>query len=314
MNERPVLGPRFAVVAAIPVLAAIGVTLLSIVMMDELPDQLATHWSGSTADGFMAVETLAAINSLMILALGLGFVLAAPRMPGRVEARTLTAAGTGLAAFLAVLHIGTLLANRGTDGVDVSFPSATLAAAAVIGLGVAALGWRLGPDGRGTGPEFLASTELTMDTGEAVVWTGAASAERWFLLLPAVMIGFAAWMAVAGDAFAAVTALGAAIAALSLLRVRVSIGAAGVRVRGGPFGLLRTRVPLEQITSVRAEQVEPMAYGGWGYRIKPGVRAITIRSGPGLHIEREGKPDLVITVDGAQEAAGVLQAHLRTRA
>ena len=54
-----------------------------------------------------------------------------------------------------------------------------------------------------------------------------------------------------------------------------------------------------------------MSYGGWGYRVRPGVRAIVIRGGEGLRIGRTNKADLVVTVDDAATGAGLVNALLQ---
>ena len=84
--------------------------------------------------------------------------------------------------------------------------------------------------------------------------------------------------------------------------------------RFGPLGGFRSRVPLDEVARVTAEVVEPLAYGGWGYRIIPGVRAVIVRQGPGLRVDRIDGPSLVVTVDDAGVAAGVLRAHLAAAA
>jgi hypothetical protein len=53
-----------------------------------------------------------------------------------------------------------------------------------------------------------------------------------------------------------------------------------------------------------------MSYGGWGYRIRPGVHAIVTRGGESLRLVREGKADLVLTVDDAQAGAGLINTML----
>jgi hypothetical protein len=92
--------------------------------------------------------------------------------------------------------------------------------------------------------------------------------------------------------------------------ITVAAGPAGLRVRFGPLGWPVVRVPLGMVERVTVEDVEPLDYGGWGYRALPGVRAVVIRRGVGLRVERTGRPDLVVTVDDAATAAGVLAAHL----
>jgi glutamine cyclotransferase len=78
-----------------------------------------------------------------------------------------------------------------------------------------------------------------------------------------------------------------------------------VAVRG-VLGWPRTQVPLTTITHADVEDVHPMAYGGWGWRMRTDRTAIVTSSGPGLVVHRSDGASLVVTVDGADEAAGVV--------
>jgi hypothetical protein len=303
--------PGAAVVLhAVPVLAALTVALSSLLLRDDLPDPVAVHWSGSTADGFLSLQATTALTFVMVLVLGLGMTIAAGRMPGRLEAATLAASGLGLPAFLTVLHLGTLQANRGTDGVAVPFPAWALGIGALSAVALGLLGWWLAPAPVAQADAELDAPEVDIAPGESVVWTGRAAAASGFLLLPFGMLVLGAVLLGLREPVAAAIVVGAGLLVASTLRVRVAVGPAGLRVRGGPFGLVGTTVPLRDITAVRAERIAPMAYGGYGYRVKPGVRAVVVRDGPGLHVERDGRADLVVTVDGAEQAVGVLRAHL----
>ena len=78
----------------------------------------------------------------------------------------------------------------------------------------------------------------------------------------------------------------------------------------GWLGVPTWIVPMSAISRAEVEQVAPMAYGGWGYRLRPGVRAVVTRGGESLRLVREGKADLVLTVDDAPTGAGLLNSML----
>ena len=102
------------------------------------------------------------------------------------------------------------------------------------------------------------------------------------------------------------------IAMVAFSSVRVEANEQGVTVNIGPFGWPRTHVPPEEITGAAAFNIKPMAYGGWGYRVRSGVRAFVIRSGPAIRIERSQGPDMLVTVDDAPVGAatiGTLARH-----
>ena len=71
----------------------------------------------------------------------------------------------------------------------------------------------------------------------------------------------------------------------------------------GPLGFPRRRVSIEKITGAGAIEVHPLAYGGWGWRMRPGRRAYIIRGGPAIRIERANG---VATVDDAPTGSAVI--------
>lgn len=96
-------------------------------------------------------------------------------------------------------------------------------------------------------------------------------------------------------------------------RAAVAVSHERVQVALGPGGLLRRSLPLDELSRADVAHVRPLAYGGWGYRLLPGVSAIVIRRGGGLRLIRTRGRDLVITLPRAAQAAAVVNEVL-TRA
>ena len=86
-------------------------------------------------------------------------------------------------------------------------------------------------------------------------------------------------------AMAAVVAVTVAVVLSS--HVKVTVGANGLVAGLGPLHMPRVRIPLDEVDDVSVVQVEPMAWGGWGYRMWPGVRAVVVRRGEGIRVSRE---------------------------
>lgn len=302
---------RRGVLFAVPLLSVLVMVVTAIVWSAELPDRVAIHWNlAGEADGFAPQWLATAVPVTVAALLGFGLLAARERVPGRA-ARWIGAMACGLPLLLAALHIGTLEANYFVGLPEqAGLPVAGLVSGVVLLVAGGALGWRLTPEGDEVAAAQLPVRELAVEPGEAVVWSGRATAEPWLAGLAGAIVLAGGWFVLVEELWATVVLVGVGLLVASLLRVRVSVGPAGVVARSGPFGLLRQRVALTDVAAVRAEDVEPLAYGGWGYRLVPGVRALIVRSGPGLHVERVDGPDLVVTVDGAAEAAGVLRAHL----
>jgi hypothetical protein len=86
-----------------------------------------------------------------------------------------------------------------------------------------------------------------------------------------------------------------------------------VRVVFGPFGFPAKQMPLERIERAEATEIDPLRWGGWGYRwAGPGRSAVVVRRGPGLVLDLRGGARFAITVDEPAPAAGLLN-DLRRR-
>jgi hypothetical protein len=64
------------------------------------------------------------------------------------------------------------------------------------------------------------------------------------------------------------------------------------------------------VNSARSVNVLPLQYGGWGWRFRPQTTAVVIRRGDGLELELRNGRRFVVTVDGAEQAAGVVNDYV----
>lgn len=95
----------------------------------------------------------------------------------------------------------------------------------------------------------------------------------------------------------------------AVLDIRIAAGPDGLELTFGPWGWPRLRVPSSQIERVAVEHANPLAFGGWGYRVRPGVRAVLVRRGPAVRLVRKDRPDLLVTTPDAQQVADALGHH-----
>jgi hypothetical protein len=103
---------------------------------------------------------------------------------------------------------------------------------------------------------------------------------------------------------------GLAMGACATAQVRID--ASGVRARLGAIPWTFT-TRIETITGAAAEQIRPMAWGGWGYRIGPRGSALVVRKGPGLVLKRRGRLPLAITIDDPEGAVALIHELLAER-
>jgi hypothetical protein len=97
--------------------------------------------------------------------------------------------------------------------------------------------------------------------------------------------------------------------------VRVTASERGLRIAFGPFGWPSKHMPLERIERAEATEIEPLRWGGWGYRwAGPRRSAVVVRRGPGLVLDLRGGGRFAVTVDEPAPAAGLLNDLRRRRA
>ncbi len=299
-----------AVGTALALLAPIGVLISYLAAYGSLPDPLPVHWNirgavNNTASTTGFFVTTLVISAVLAAGVAAAIWLSHSPMAGRMLA-SLLAFGAWLVTVVCVV---TLAASAGaTRAQDVSMPWYAIVAVVVLPMVLAAGMWALLP-GRWESPRITpASSSMHLAPGDKVVWIGHQYS-IWMRLLACVLAGVGAvllWVQPAMSIPLFVVAV--ALAMVSELAVRID--QQGVHTLWGPFGWPHPRIALVDITSAHAEQIEPAAWGGWGYRVSSRGVAAVIRRGPGLVIERTDKPTYAVTVPNADRAADVLGALL----
>lgn len=300
---------------AVPVLAVLVVAVAPVLVWSRLPDPVAIHWGIDGRPDGSAPLVLDAVLLTVTTALVAVLPLLSAANADRRVARLLVGLAHGMAGLFVLLRVRTLQLNvdavRWDDAGALTLGDVglmVLVTAPLVGLG-----WWLG----GQHPDPVRATRpITVPALPAdgrLLWVGHQSWPVGRLLGPLLVIlaGAVTTLRVAPETLLVGATL--ALAGVTLwwfTSITVAVGPTGLKVRFGPLGWPRVRVPLAEIETVEVEDVEPMAYGGWGYRVMPGVRAVVIRRGPGLRVKRTGQADLIVTVDDAATAAGVLAAHL----
>jgi hypothetical protein len=293
-----------------PALLLGAVVLPMVLYWGDLPNPMAVHWgiSGSP-DGSLPPFVL-------LLVLGGGYVAVwwsvlqmILRAPG--ETASFTARLYGIGGLLAGVQWLAVIANRGASGWGDADPigwTGLVAVPACAAL-LAGVGWLLA-GGRAARPprSEVEVPTLAVEHPEHMVWSGRARSPIVILIGLALIVG--------GLAVWGWSTLGLAIIGLLVLtfsEVRVTIGSGGAVIGLGWLGFPSWTVPMAEISGASVERLLPLAYGGWGYRIRPGSRAVVVRGGDALRLRREAKADLVVTVDDAGTGAGLVNSILGSR-
>lgn len=294
----------------VPLAIVAGCALANVVLLrrwrGDLPEPLATHFDGSgLPNGFMSWQANLITTLAMTVAFPVLMLIVFAIVPGGQLRRSGAALASGLAVFLTFLSLTSVADQRGLADAH-----ATRMSGVGLGLGVAAgviaagLAFWIAPASPG-GPRPTAAElpRMPLRGRERAVWTSRDSSP--VVLVVAVLLGCAGVLVqvILRDLFGAGLLLGIGALAAGLSRVRARVDEHGLSWR---MGILHRRIPLSRITSARAVEVDPMEYGGWGYRLSGNGQAIVTRSGPGLRITRDGASDLTITVPDAQTGAALL--------
>lgn len=303
---------------AVPVAGTLAVPAISLAFAGDLPDPIAVHWGvDGEPDGAGSLVGWTAVSTAVVAVLGVGPIAALDRVPSRTTRRILVATAHATSVFLVALHVFGLASNAGAPSWEQAdrLGAGSMLVLLVVALPFAAIGWVLPADRPEPADTTQPATPVAVAPGEAVVWSGRASVRGAWIPV-AIAVAVLGVLAAVGDPAVTGIVTGVAVVlavlgALTLSGARVTVGPAGVRVAVGPLPWPAIRVPLADVADVAVVDVRPMAYGGWGYRVVPGARAVVMRAGEGLRIGRRGSaPDLVVTVDDARTGAGVLLAHV----
>ena len=152
---------------------------------------------------------------------------------------------------------------------------------------------------------------------EEPVWTGTAANRGALLVAAALMVPVLVPMTQRSGGVMPIAALLAVaplvVAALLFSSVRVVVGPQEVMAGLGPWGWPRRRYPMAQVRCALADVIEPTQRGGWGYRVGRYGPSIIVRRGEALVLNLYGGDEFTVTVDGAADAAMVVNSYLPGR-
>lgn len=303
-----------------PLLIAAAAISIQLIVMSDVPDPVAVHWSVGGPDGFGPAWSYPLMTALVGFLLPAGLALSALPSVRRGDSgptfRLLAATSLGLSVLMSVLATVLLVSQRGLDdAADAPGAGWLVGAAFAAGLVAAGVAWIALP----TLPNVVTRHELpavALAAGERVAWMRTAampSALVALLAVIAVVLGLGGlWMLIAGDAAAGAIMLGVAvlIGALTATMTAFAVTAddRGLRVRAAA-GWPTFVVPLDDVASVAAIEVTGMGqFGGYGLRSVPGAFGVILRAGEAIEVTRSSGRRFVVTVDDAATGAAVLDA------
>lgn len=285
--------------------------------LDDLPETVVTHWgTGGVADGFTsraAAPWYALIG--LVMGWGIGALVLALSRQDHIQRRMGVGIAAGTAALVSATMASTLWLQRGADAtVEIAAVDVAITASLVLALLVGVVAGRTvagAEEAVATGAVPADVPRAALDGTRPTRWSATARPARgvWVLLglLPPFFVGLAwvtgMWL------FPLVTGVLVLAAVVCFSSFRVAVGPDGL-VIGGALGVPTWRIPLPDVAYARVTAVDPLwQFGGWGYRLgADGRTGFVVRKGEAVEVTRGDGARWVVTVDGAEEAAALLNS------
>lgn len=286
------------------------VVVLLLLATNDLPSPLPTHWDlRGHVNGTMsrtAFTVMAAGVTAVAAAFAVGFYRAHEDETVRRHAATACAFAAYLVGGLSVMTI--LLARGARTAGEMELPWWAVLSALVPAFAVPAAIYALWPrppvSPGGPDPDL---PRIDLAPGERAAYVTTLHS-RGFVALGIGCAVVGVLLLITADLLAGAAMIAATVSVLAISRVTLRVDETGLRLGFGPG--IRVRVPLDQIKQATVEDIRPLAWGGWGYRIKPGRRALVLRAGPGLVLDLRNGNRFAVTVDDPENPAALINGLL----
>ncbi|MEE2035072.1 DUF1648 domain-containing protein [Rhodococcus chondri] len=311
MTTRRVIDPAGALFGlGLPLLSALAVLALTVAWQPRLPDRIATHWTGLTADSFGSAMSSAWTMALLIVLIGGGCcAIAALAQAQLIMRRYMLVLGLGVTGLMLTVHVAGLAGQLDlADPAQAPFPMWSIGAGMFAGVAVGWVGAALLRDYRERKPATAPpDPELPRGRVETPIVEQVGTGPRTTVVLVLIVMVPALLVCAATGSWwmpAIVAPLGFLV--LSLLRFLVIVDERGLRVRN--LGTTAVAYDLDEIVSAKVTQTRPFQdWGGWGLRVKGrGRYGLVTNTGPAVVVTTASGHEFTVTTDRAEEMAGAL--------
>ena len=301
-------GVIFGVV--VPVLAAALGVIVARLWSARLPDQIATHWSGTQPDGFTSPTPSAWTLAIVTVIVGGGCsAVAALAHALLLMRRTMLMIGLTVVGLITVLQLAILARQLdATDVGSVEVPGWALGVGTAVGFSVGLLGASLLRDYRERVPADAPPPEALPRADEELPIIESLGAGRVALVVLFAILGAGAaltcWLSQSWWPIAIFLPL--AVLPVSLMRYELVVDRSGLHISS--LGMAAFDYSLDEITGASVREVDPFGdFGGWGLRVKGrGNYAVATAKGPAVFVTFANGERLTVTTPNADRIAGAL--------
>jgi hypothetical protein len=284
-----------------------------LIVRGDLGDRIATHFTASgRADGFGDTGNFVELMSVICLAAAAAGVVVLLRIGTGATPRPYVAVITFTTWIVATTSVAVLLAGRDVAPADARSGLGDTALCLLVSLALAAVAAVTVPPGRSSAARPpVPDASYALRPGERAAWVGTARSQG--LVVAAIVVGVVGAVLLTVHRPIGVTTLVIAVLLAWLHTLTVRVDSSGLTAHFGPVSWPRVRVALGDVEGISATQIEPLRWGGWGYRLSRRGTALVVRRGPGLVVARRGSSDLAITVDDPDGAVQLVAALRQPR-
>lgn len=322
-------GPLVGFLLVLPTLVVIVSWL---VLRERLPGTLATHWGPSMEpDGFsLTSATLLICLAISVLGAGMGLVAMSLQSLGWRTGLLFTG---GLAAWCAatiwLVSAATGAAAGDPEQARLDGWFLVLILGSLLGISPAWLSGAYGQLNRSS--QYQRQLRIAQAQGKPLPQplpipdvplrrTVNAPAWIWALSLALVLlVGWITWLAFADQGPGSEGIVGMLVGPVILLltlplllglcRIHVQVDDRGLQVSSALLGFGMRKIALEEIKDVETGHVDPMQWGGWGWRFFPGGSAIVFKATDGLIVHTESGKRFAITMEDSEQVRDQLLAR-----
>lgn len=293
-------------------LPAVLVVASRLVAAGSVPDHIASHWRGSARpDG---ISSTSGMFAAALAVTTIGAVVATVAVLLRRRSPAIANLGILLGPVVAAAIAGSWLISLWATVAAGSAENATLGPRIAVIVPALALGFLpiavLRQPAHPRGPRVPVRA-LDLEAGERAAWS-AVIGGRVFVVVAALLSVAALVVGLVVEPLTGVVlGLGAVLAA-AFGRTEITADRRGLRLRSWMLGIPFKHIALADIADVHSEHIDPMRWGGWGYRVAPGRSALVLHAGPGLVVERGNGGVFAVTVDDPETPASLLTALVRS--
>jgi hypothetical protein len=311
------LSLRRTLAVVVSLLPALGLAIVALALGPRLGATMATHWSATgPADSFGPTwPTFAGFAIPTAVSTVAGVWVLLRRKQGRAE-RQWSVFAVLLSGIFAVAWVVAAWATVDASPIETAELGARMLLLLVAPVLAGAV-FLLVPVNALPESDKRSIAAASLRDEERLAWVGASGSVPFAIIAAVIGVGGIVVLAVliangepAGALIGAIVGIAAGLSAMLLARVRLTVDERGVRLTSAFLGLPLMRIPLSDIEEISVETIDPMLWGGWGFRFSPGRRAYVTGLAPGIVVSRRGGSQAAVTIQRAEEAAAVGQALL----